>query len=107
MSTQVSRAVGCLGFLKWLYVLVSALVLAIGASGRIPDATGLWVIGIFCLALALWVRMTQVGLRERRFWAQVSAIILFGMCLFSAFLPLGIYGLVQVARRDLLQDSFA
>ena len=84
-----------------LYVVV-ALLLALIPFAWDPDTTPeyglragvLWGLALFTLALAVFVEVVVSGLKRRRRWALIAATVLFVLYLPSAFLPLGIAGLI-------------
>jgi len=84
-----------------LYGLVAA-VIALVPLGWDPAATPeyalragvLWGLAGFTVGLAIFVEVIVAGLKRRRRWALVAANVMFVLYVFSAFLPLGVLGLI-------------
>jgi hypothetical protein len=62
---------------------------------------GLWNCAtvVFFLLLCSMSELVVWGLKRKKFWAWVTGVILFGTFLFSAFLPLGVMGLIGLLER--------
>jgi hypothetical protein len=78
-----------------LYLLVGLLMLvlfqSIDESGRgLTLGVGMFV---FCLALIAFIELVAYGLGQRKFWAWVAGLCIFGMYAPSVFFPLGALGL--------------
>lgn len=84
-----------------LYALV-AIVIALAPLAWDPATTPeyglragvLWGLAVFSVGLAAFVEAVVAGLKRRRRWALVAANVLFVLYVFSAFLPLGVIGLI-------------
>jgi hypothetical protein len=88
-------AIICLHISAFLYLLVGGgffcLLLAEDNSGAGLIFGG--VMFLFCLGLIAGIEFVAFGLRQRKFWAWVAGLCIFGLYVPSAFLPLGAFGL--------------
>src|SRR6266849_1178427 len=96
MRHKIGLAISCLHISAVLYLIVGVLMFALFTRDK--DETGLglaFAIGtlLFCLALIAGIEFVVYGLRNRKFWAWVAGLCVFGVYLPSLFFPLGALGL--------------
>jgi Short C-terminal domain len=95
---RIGMAVVCLRVLAALEAVAPLLVMAFTQSlGNERLTTALFPLLVTAVllslpfAVGLWV--VAAGLQKRRFWAWVAGLCVFGLCLTSVLLPLGVFGL--------------
>jgi|SRR5713226_7521696 len=96
MRHKIGLAVACLHISAVLYLIVGILIFFLFT--RDGDETGLgmvFAIGalLFCLALIAGIEFVVYGLCNRKFWAWVAGLCIFGVYVPSLFFPLGALGL--------------
>jgi hypothetical protein len=89
-------AIVCLHISTALYLVLPFVLVAMMANieDRETDLFFMtWLLFAFCLPWAMGAEVIVYGLKRRKFWAWVAGLIVFGMYVMSAFLPLGAFGL--------------
>jgi len=95
MQHRIGVAIVCLHISAVLYLLAGLLIFPLLTA---EDDSGLGftmavLLFIFCLALIAGIEVVVFGLRQRKFWAWVAGLCIFGLYVPSLFLPLGALGL--------------
>lgn len=94
MQHKIAMAVVSLHISALLYLLIGLLMfplfMADDTGHGLPFAVCLL---IFCLALSAGIEVVVYGLHQRKFWAWVAGLCIFGMYVPSLFFPLGALGL--------------
>lgn len=60
--------------------------------------------GFVVIGIGVFVEIVVGGLKNNKFWAWVTALIICGMYVFSLFIILGIIGLVGLLDKDVRTD---
>jgi hypothetical protein len=96
MKDRTAITIVCLHISAAAYVLVGLFLLVLPRFVETSEAygSGLAVfLLLLCLALAVAVEIPAFGLKKRRNWAWIAALIVCGIYVPSLFLPLGALGL--------------
>lgn len=94
MNHRVGVATTCLHLSAALYVLIGICLFWLLSSQQESHEFPLGaVVLMLCLVLAAGIEYVAYGLNQRKFWAWVAGLIIFGLYVPSAFLPLGGFGL--------------
>jgi fumarate reductase subunit D len=108
MKHRISMAIVCLHISALLYFMVGVLTLLLFGFGVWPPdpepgprevppfverlVGGLCIL-VLCLALIAGIEVVVYGLHQRKFWAWIAGLCIFGMYAPSLFFPLGALGL--------------
>ena len=97
MPHRIGMAVVCLHISAVIYFLLGLLMLSLPlfSSDERSGLAGAFAIGLFvlCLVLVGGIEFVVYGLKQRKFWAWVAGLCIFGLYAPSLFLPLGALGL--------------
>jgi hypothetical protein len=87
-------------FISWLYVVVTALSVALIAFGVFPQILEFWLVFLFLAGLAALHYFTAKGAFRKSIWARVTSIVI-AVVMLSGF-PIGtgfgIYLLIHCFR---------
>ncbi len=112
MIKNLSRTIVCLRILQVVYILIIALLFVLTFAlldnpqiqadvQKSGNSGGIFLIGmLFSIGLFTLLQFTIKGLRQGRFWAWVTGLCFFALCLPSICLPLGIFGLIWILQPD-------
>jgi hypothetical protein len=90
MKHKIGMAIVCLHISAVLYLLVGLLLVLM--ANEAAGGTAICLL-VFCVALAGGIEVVVSGLHQRKFWAWIAGLCIFGMYVPSLFLPLGALGL--------------
>ena len=93
---RLGMAIVCLHISAVLYLLIGVLMFPLFLSLDDRGDTGMIFavfMFLFCLVLIVGIEFVAAGLANRRYWAWIAGICIFGMYATSLFLPLGALGL--------------
>jgi hypothetical protein len=94
MRHRIGIAIVCLHISAVLYFMVGVLILGIFAINEHEAGTGAGLcMFVFCVALIAGIEVVVHGLHQRKFWAWIAGLCIFGMYIGSLFFPLGALGL--------------
>lgn len=83
-----------------LGLLMIGLVVLLNDGGEAGDSVGLYFIAIVCLGMVGAVEVVAAGLRNHKKWAWITALIIFIIYVPSAFIPMGIIGILALIKKD-------
>jgi hypothetical protein len=95
MRHRIGLATACLHISAVLYVIIGFGMLLLTKVYK-DEGLGLGAaiaMLVFCLVLAIGIEIVAYWLHQRKFWAWIAGLCIFGMYATSIFLPLGALGL--------------
>jgi hypothetical protein len=92
MTHKIKFATIALRISTGMYVLVGLSLFALSFTGN-QNKLFYTILAVFALALAVGVEFVRGGIIQRKFWAWVAGLCIFGLYTPSIFLPLGAFGL--------------
>ena len=105
---QLNKTLISLKIMTIFYYILRALLLGLELSGVLVPSEQLNISGImfmsgFVFVLGYFFQKVNSGLRQDKYWAWISAIILSGMMSFSLFFILGVIGLMGLLSKETRQ----
>jgi hypothetical protein len=102
MTHKIKFATIALRISTGLYVLVGLSLFALSFMGN-QNKLFYTILAVFALAFAVGVEFVRSGIIQRKFWAWVAGLCIFGLYMPSIFLPLGalgLWGLLEKGTRE-------
>jgi hypothetical protein len=97
MTHKIKFATVVLSISSVVYVLIGLFLFALSFSAATQNKSSTVVLnvilGTIILALAAGVEFVRRGIIQRKFWAWVAGLCIFGLYMPSIFFPLGVSGL--------------
>lgn len=102
------KAIICLRILLAINsILGTSLVLfPFFAPKELPNSEFMWLMGGIMYAFSFFYWRIIHGLKQKSYWAWVSAIVIFSLNVFSILFPVAIVGLVSITRKDVSRSFF-
>ncbi len=110
MSKNISRAIACLRIIEGFYIFIAlgffSMILFLVTEDS-PQKIGLvfFIISfLIMMGLVIFLGYIVKDLRRKKFWAWVAGVCIFGLCLPTIFLPIGILGLFWLLKPEVRHE---
>ncbi len=104
MTHKINFATVVLRISTVIYVLLGLFLFALSFSAGTQNKSSVVtmdiLLGLFVLGLAVGVEFVRNGIIQRKFWAWVAGLCIFGLYTPSIFFPLGVFGLWGLLAKD-------
>ena len=106
MNQELKKTVVCFHIIAGIYALLAVGFLGLYVLFSVAGGVGAnsssisFIAAIMSLGIVVFVEWVVRGLKERKYWAWISGIVISAICIPSILIVLGIIGLIGLADEN-------